>query len=404
MTTEAKHVESVEALVDLKTVEAAIVEKMGEFKSANEQMAGEIAESGKVSTETKGRIDDVIEKYDALYDRVQGIEQKGIKAAEAAEGFDLGAEFIKSEQYQQLQSGKGKSARVDLELKTAVINATGQNQPLVAADRAMGINTTPNRILTIRDLLPTSQTSSNLIEFVRESSFTNNAAAQGTGSSPEVFENVAKAESAVAYTLVTEAVPTIAHFIPASRQVLSDSAELQSQINGRLMYGLKLVEETQMLTGTGGGHELNGLVTQATAWANESPNITNQLDIIRSAVKQAHIAEYRPNFIVLNPQEWFDIEIKKVGSSDDRYVIGNPGSLMGPTLWGLPVIVTNSMTAGSFLIGSSMGAEIKDRAQATVEVSREHSTNFTTNMVTILAEERLALCVKRVEAFITGSL
>jgi HK97 family phage major capsid protein len=62
------------------------------------------------------------------------------------------------------------------------------------------------------------------------------------------------------------------------------------------------------------------------------------------------------------------------------------------------------MTAGSFLIGSSMGAEIKDRAQATVEVSREHSDNFTKNMVTILAEERLALCVKRVEAFITGSL
>ena len=206
------------------------------------------------------------------------------------------------------------------------------------------------------------------------------------------------------FTLHTAPVVTLAHWIPASKQVLSDSNDLASHINGRLMYGLKLKEETQLLSGTGSNHQINGLITQATAWSNESPNITNQLDILRSAIKQAHIAEYRPNFIVLNPQEWFDIEIKKVGTSDDRYVIGNPGSLMGPTLWGLPVVVTNSISAGSFLIGSSQGAEIKDRQEAIVEVSRENSDNFVKNMVTVLAEERLTMVVYRTEAFITGSL
>jgi hypothetical protein len=55
------------------------------------------------------------------------------------------------------------------------------------------------------------------------------------------------------------------------------------------------------------------------------------------AIKQAHIAEYRPNFLVLNPSDWFDIEIRKVGTSDDRYVVGNPRDMMGPNLWGLPV-------------------------------------------------------------------
>jgi HK97 family phage major capsid protein len=78
--------------------------------------------------------------------------------------------------------------------------------------------------------------------------------------------------------------------------------------------------------------------------------------------------------------------------------------MMGPTLWGLPVVVTNSISAGTFLLGTSMACEIKDRQQAAVEASYEDSTNFQKNMVTVRAEERIALCVYRTEAFISGSL
>jgi HK97 family phage major capsid protein len=206
--------------------------------------------------------------------------------------------------------------------------------------------------------------------------------------------------------LINEPVVTLAHFIPASKQVLDDAASLRSHINGRLMFGLKLKEETQILSGTGSNHELNGLITQATTYVNSSsPNYSNEIDIIRDAIRQAHVAEYRPDFIVLNPLDWFSIEIRKVGAADDRYVVGNPGQgMMTPNLWGLPVVVTNSISAGTFLMGSSMGAEIKDRQQAAVEMSMEDGTNFQKNMVTIRAEERLTLCVYRTEAFLTGSL
>ena len=106
----------------------------------------------------------------------------------------------------------------------------------------------------------------------------------------------------------------------------------------------------------------------------------------------------------MHPTDWYNIEIAKVGASDDRYVVGNPRDMMGPTLWGIPVVITNSITAGTFLIGSfALGAEIKDREQATIEVSRENSDNFVKNMITILAEERIALVVYRTEAFITGA-
>ena len=245
---------------------------------------------------------------------------------------------------------------------------------------------------------------SNLIEFVRENAFTNNAGPQ-VGGSPEAFENVTKPESAITFTLVTAAVTTLAHFIPASKQVIADSASLQSFINGRLMYGLKLKEETQLLLGDNANGELNGIHTQATAYTVQSPQLTNEIDIIREMIKQAHVAEYRPDAIIMNPQDWYDIEVRKVGSSDDRYVVGNPREMMGPRLWGLPVVITNSLTSGQVVVGNfALGAEIKDRETASVELSLEDSTNFQKNMVTIRAEERIALCVYRTEAFIKATI
>lgn len=396
-----KHLDQVEIIKELKELDGKILAKFGEIEKNTEQANGELKSIGEVQAETKAKMEAFAKQYDELYDRLQAVEQKGVKMSDAGQTYDLGAEFCKSDTF--LAMKEGRQGRARMEVKTAIINATGQNQPLVAADRLGGIATTPNRVLTIRDVLPSSTTDSNLVEFTREASFTNNAGPTVSGS-PEKYENVTKPESAITFSLVTAPVITLAHFIPASVQVLDDSASLASHINGRLMYGLKLKEETQILSGTGANHQLNGLITQGTAYTPTSPQTTNEIDIIRHAIKQAHVAEYMPDFLVLNPSDWYDIEIRHVTSSDDRYVVGNPNNMMGHRIWGLPVVVTNSISSGTFLLGSSMAAEIKDRQQAAVEASREDSTNFQKNMVTIRAEERLTLCVYRTEAFITGSL
>lgn len=60
------------------------------------------------------------------------------------------------------------------------------------------------------------------------------------------------------------------------------------------------------------------------------------------------------------------------------------------------------MTLGDFLTGAfKLGAQLFDRWDARVEVGYVND-DFTKNLVTILAEERLALAVYRPEAFITG--
>ncbi len=391
-----------ENVMNKSSIEAALVAKMEEYKGTVEKSDEELKALGAVTTETKGLLEAQAEKMSSIIDRLEEMEQRGLITSPAAPAIDIGKQFIDSDQFKDMQEGRAGRAR--LELKTAIINATGASQPLVPADRLDGFNTTPNRILSIRDILPASTTTSNLIEFVRENTFTNSAGPQ-IGGSPEAYENVTKPESGITFTLVSEPVVTIAHFIPASKQVLEDSVSLQSFINGRLMYGLKLFEETQLVTGSGSNHELNGFHTQATAYTVQSPNLTNEIDIIREMIKQAHVAEYQPDAILLNPQDWYDIDVRKVGSSDDRYVVGNPREVSTPRLWGLPVVVTTSITSGQVVVGSfRMGAEIKDRSAAVVEVSLEDSTNFQKNMVTIRAEERVALCVYRTEAFLKATI
>lgn len=389
------------SLVDLKAVEAAMMTKHDELVATIEKATAEAKDAGSVSADTKSTVDGIAEQLNAIGDRIHQIEQKGAHEQGASEPNDIGSDFIKSDAYKSLTNPQNPAGRARMEMKTAIINATGQNQPLVPADRASGIIHEPNRMLRIRDILNATGTNSNLIEFAKENVFTNNAAAQYA--SP-AYENVTKAESGITFTLASEAVQTIAHWIPASKQVIDDSQQLQGYISGRLTYGLKLKEETQLLLGSGASGQLNGLYTQATAYTVQSPALTNKLDIIREAIKQAQLSEYMPTNIVLNPQDWYEIDVSKVGTSDDRYVVGNPREMSVPRLWGLPVVLSNSITAGTFLLGAfDMGAEIKDRQQSTVEVSRENSDNFVKNMITILAEERIALVVYRPAAFIKGS-
>lgn len=398
--------------LDKAETEALLLKYQGELMEANdkveatiEKMQGEIDEAKTASTESKNALEALTEKAATLADRCVELEQRETDLHQEADE-SAGAQFVKSDEYLACVERGSGGAR--MEMKTAIINTfpASSVQPLVQGDRLAGIHTVPNRRLTIKDIIPRGVTSSNLVEFTRENAFTNNAGPQRDTASPlAAIENVTKPESAITFTLATTPVVTLAHFIPVSKQVLADSPQLQGYVNGRLGYGLGLKEETQILLGLNTGGEYNGIQTQATAYTVESPQLTNEIDILRDAITQAQVAEYSPNFVVLNPADWDSIQRRKVGSSDDRYVYGDPNqSWLATPIWGLTPVVTNSQTAGTFLLGDSMGAMVFDRQQAAVEISYEDSTNFQKNMATIRAELRGCVAVFRTEAFITGSL
>ena len=391
----------IKALVD---TQGKLLESTKEIKSWMDKANGELEASKRIEGETKSAIEALATKAADLTDKCVALERK--LSAGAEEGLNqkqdtAGELLIKSDAFKEMQAGRSKYARI--ELKTAIVNATGQNQPLVADMRVPGIIANPNRVLTIRDVLPVGRTGSNLVQFTRENVFTNNAGPQYDATSPAATENVTKPESGVTFTLANAAVVTLAHFIPVSRQVLDDAPQLESYVNSRLAYGLKLEEEDQLLNGNGSSGNISGLLASGnfTAYNRSATGDTN-IDTLRKAITQGELSEYVVDTIVINPADWETIELTK--ATDGQYVVGNPMNAMAAQLWGKRIVPTNSIASGTFLVGAfQMGAQIWDRMDAAVQISYEDGDNFKKNMATLLAEERLALTVYRPAAFISGS-
>jgi hypothetical protein len=207
------------------------------------------------------------------------------------------------------------------------------------------------------------------------------------------------------FAMKTEGMKTLAHWIPASRQILRNRAMLRSHIDNRMMEGLKISEEKQILYGNGDSDQLQGILThtdvQTYNWSSGTGG-DEKIDAVRRAMTLSQLAEYPVDGIVMNPLDWEDIELTK--GSDDHYIWVAVTSGGEMRLWRIPVIVTTAIKQGDFLVGAfRLGAALWDGEQANIRVSESHEDYFTKNMVAILAEQQMTMTVYRPEAFVYGS-
>lgn len=389
----------------LKKVTASIEEATGKFNAKAEEALTEAKKNGKLSAETKDTVDKMASELNALKEA-----EKTLKAAlgeleqhvaqmplanakQVVES--VGQQVISAEALKTFAASVAASQRISIPVKAALLTANVPGN-IVAPDRLPGIDTAPKQRLFIRDLIAPGTTASNTIYWVQQTGFTNNAAA--------VAENTTKPYSNIEFAEKITPVRTIAHLFKASKQILDDFSQLQSQVDAEMRFGLKYVEEQEILFGDGTGAHLEGIIPQASAFA-AAFQVENQngIDDLRLAMLQAQLARFPASGHVLHFIDWAKIELTK--DTLGRYILANPAALTGPTLWGLPVVATEATAfRGKFLTGAfSAGAQIFDREETNVVISTENADDFEKNMITIRCEERLALAVKRPEAFVYGS-
>lgn len=366
-----------------------------------QEALGQAKTSGVLTKTTVEKADEALLKIGGLNAEMQTLQQKLVARGDGAgqEMKSFGDRFVECDSYKNLMA-TGQRGRATLEMKailTSVVTDTaGAVGAAINETRLPGIITAPLRRLTVRDLITPGRMDGNSLEYVRETGFTNSAA--------PVAEGAAKPQSDIKLALVTTTAKVVAHYMKASRQVLDDSSQLRSLIDQRLMYGLKLVEENQILNGDGTGQNLPGIIPQATAYAAPITVPTpTSIDQIRLAILQVYLAEFPATGIVMHPADWAFIELLK--DSTGRYIIGQPQGTIPPRLWGIPVVETQAMTIDKFLVGAfRMGAQVFDRWAARIEVATENEDDFIKNLLTILCEERLALAVYRPQAFVYGDM
>lgn len=345
---------------------------------------------------------------------VVGAGQKGKKS--------LGESFVESAEFQALiksaPDGRfSKNARVQSspfgvkDLITGLNRTTGAGT-LLTPDRLGMLDPFYQRPLTIRDLVTPGRTQTDTIEYVRMTTVTNNAAPVpeatsagviGTGGVTAVTGGL-KPESGMAFEKATTNVKTIAHWMPATKRALSDAGQVRTLIDNFLLYGLDEELENQMVSGDGVGENLlgvgatSGVQTQGLPGVGENVFHTTR----RARTKVRLFGRAVPTAFVFNPIDWERIDLMR--DANDRFYGAGPFAMSVPTLWGLPVVESETMTPGTGWCADWRQAVLWDREQASIQVTDSHADFFIRNLVAILAELRAAFAVLRPPAFVRITL
>jgi len=307
----------------------------------------------------------------------------------------MGKQFTGSDAYSNFTNGSTQKARFEVQNNTA----TGTDAT-VPPDRKVGIVPGATQLLTLEQALMSIPTGSNAVEYTREATFVNNAAA--------VAEGGAKPETDITFELKQMPVSTIAHWTKVSRQLADDAPALAAYINARMMYGVDQKAEIQIGAGSGVG-QLSGLLLPANYTAHGIADAAlgtslKKLALIRKVIAQAFASGYPADTIMLNPIDFGEIEIDLFTATAGQVRI-NINAAGQPVLFGLPVIQSVAITQDSFLVGSfGQAATVHNRQGVVVELSESDGDNFTKNLITVRAERRLAVTVETPAAIIGGDL
>ncbi len=328
----------------------------------------------------------------------------------------LGQAFIESKGYKDAiddyRSNGGRfregfsTGAVALEMKGTLLEGAGGGGGALAATVPQVVPGVVDKLfqqLTVADLFLQGQASTNSIRYITEGTATSGAAGVAEGGS--------KPESTLGLTTTDEPIKKIATLLPVSEEMVEDAPAIQSYINGRLSLFVKIEEERQLIRGTSGGNEVQGLLTSRSVpvYAGGTAAGNMAVQVFKAMNGQRGSAFVEPEWIIMNPTNWETIRLLTdtagqylgggplQGQYGNAGMVGASGQLTGATdyLWGKPVYVTGAIGAGTAIVGSRASGQVWRRGGLSVEASNSHASFFQLNMIAIRCEERLGLAIYR---------
>lgn len=371
-------------------IEAGLKSQEVKLQSAIEKFEGQLKEKGNVDTEVKGEVKELSEQFKSLSAQMTELAQKQTAAAQMeAKPLSAAEEFVKSEQYKQLIAGNTQRARFEVK------NTVTSGSTTVFPDQKPGIIPGNFAPVSIRAALTSIAVSTNMVNALREASWTNSAA--------EVSQGAAKPESDATFEQYNVPITTVAHWIKISNQLLADAPAVVAYIETRLRDGLAQRVDAQLLNGNGTSPNLSGLTDSG----NFTAYTATSDDLLSDAINRAKYALWAtgnaPDTVIVNPADWGAMERTREGAGTGQYLYGMPGMSAGMNPFGVNVVLSNNMTAGKFLIGAlRTSAVVYNRSGAVIEMGYVGS-DFTNNLITVRAEERLGLGTERPAGILYGN-
>ena len=361
-------------------------------KSNNEVVENVVVKANEI---VKSEVSEMATK---LNERLDAIEVSNKKAFSAKKRMTFKGALNEAFENGAIDSlAKGNSRSASFEIKADMTVAADFTGEVIPADRVPGYKFDPTRPTHIRQLLAQGSTQSDVVRFVKESGYTNGAAAKAEGAT--------LGQSDFDMTAADANVRKIGTYFRISEEMLADTPQLTSYLSARAPEKLLEVEDTQILSGNGTAPNISGIITDATAFAAgdlaDSVDNANDFDVIVAALNQLARANYNADTILLNPSDFHKILLLK--DSQNNYLKDQVYNGLQPVFMGVKVVLNTAIPAGDFLIGNfGVGTQLWVRDGVNVEFFREDGTNVRDGFVTVRVSERIALTNYLPNAFVTG--
>ena len=263
----------------------------------------------------------------------------------------------------------------------------------------------PDAVIGLFDQIETDQ---NSFAYMEETTFTNAAAEQA--------EEATTAEATLDFTEKTAAIRKVGVFLPVTEELLADVQGIQGYVNSRLGTMMKLRLDGQIMDGNGTAPNLDGLLNtsgiNSFAYGSYSGELARLGQIYQAITEIRKDAFVEPDAIIMHPSDWYDIvtSVTDIATTTSGAASKNPlfmvaggfGADVAPRIWGLPVVTTTAVAAGTQMVGRFGGGEAAHlvmRQGIDLAVSDSHSDFFLKGKLAIRATMRVGLVVYRPTAF-----
>lgn len=279
-------------------------------------------------------------------------------------------------------------AVVDMGVKAVMSTTAGWAPRATRIPKVVDFAIRPPQIL---DFIPVDQTDQTEIRFMEETTRTQSAA--------EVAESGTYAEDVFVFTERTSPVRKIGSQIPVTDEQLDDVPQVRGLLDNRLRFGLNARVDQQVITGAGTGVLLTGITATAGIQTQAKGADSIPAAVLKALTKVRVTGRSVPNAIFMHPTNWETVRLLTNAAGDFQF--GLPMDAGDMRMWGLPVVLCESLTVGTALVGDYLNyCQLWEKKQIEVSVGWIN-TQFIVGQKTMRADVRVAFCVYRPAAFAT---
>jgi len=209
-------------------------------------------------------------------------------------------------------------------------------------------------------------------------------------------------------------VKKITDYIKITREDMEDTDFIISEVMDLLNNQIPRLRENQLLTGSGAGDNIKGILSTGTPYAKAfavpsgvtpSNAIVTEYDVLQIAITQVMLGNtaltygmgFYPTAIIMNPVDITNMRLVK--DTIGQYIFPTFLGLNGMNVGGIPVVPSYDMTAGTYLVGDFTRAKAFVKRDLTIRMWEQNESDPLYDLVTFTASQRLAFRIKDIEAY-----